>query len=53
MLFTLIIGLIFLVIPYVLTLSPLSLTKPVTDGFGVNIRFIHPKAGKMEMIAEA
>jgi len=36
-----------------LALSPLSLTKPITDGFGVNIGFTHPKAGKMGMIAEA
>jgi hypothetical protein len=53
MLFNTIIGLIFLVIPYVSTLSPLSLTKPVTDGFGINIHFTHPKAGELEMIAEA
>jgi hypothetical protein len=52
-LFTLIIGLIFLLIPYVLALSPLSLTKPIPDGFGVNIGFTHPKAGEMGMIAEA
>jgi hypothetical protein len=29
------------------------LTKPVTDGFGVNIHFTQPKAGELEMLAEA
>ncbi len=45
--------LIVFIIPFVSTLSPLSLTKSVTDGFGVNIHFTHPKAGEMEMIAAA
>ncbi len=45
--------LILFLIPYVYTLSPLSLTKPITDGFGVNIHFTHPKAGEMEMLAAA
>jgi hypothetical protein len=44
---------ILLFIPYVFTLNPLSLTKPVTDGFGVQIHFTRPKAGEMEMLAEA
>jgi hypothetical protein len=34
-------------------LSPLSLTKPIHDGFGVNIHFTHPQAGELEMIAAA
>jgi hypothetical protein len=48
-----ILELIFLLIPYVFTLSPLSLTKPVTDGFGVQIHFTHPKVGELKMIAAA
>jgi hypothetical protein len=43
----------FLFVPYVYTLNPLSLTKPVTDGFGVNIHFTQPKAGELEMLAAA
>jgi hypothetical protein len=38
-------------VPYVCSLSPFSLTKPVTDGFGINIDFTHLKAGELEMIA--
>jgi hypothetical protein len=53
MIFNTIFELILFLIPYVYTLSPLSLTKPITDGFGVNIHFTHPKTGEMEMIAEA
>jgi hypothetical protein len=53
MIFTLIFEFIFMLTPYVSTLSPLSLSKPVTDGFGVNIHFIRPKAGEVEMIAAA
>src|SRR6266487_3129208 len=51
MIFYVIFELILTLIPYVSTLSPLSLSKPVTDGFGVNIHFTHPEAGEMEMIA--
>ncbi len=40
-------------VPYVWTLSPLSLTKQVSDGFGICIHFTHPMAGEMEMLAEA
>jgi hypothetical protein len=53
MIFCLILELIYLLISYVSTLSPLSLTKPVPDGFGVQIHFTHPKAGEMEMIRAA
>ncbi len=47
--------LIVLIIPCVSTSSPLSLTKSVTDGFGVHVEFesIYPKPGEMEMIAAA
>jgi hypothetical protein len=51
--FSIIFKLTFLLVPYVYALSPLSLTKSITDGFGVNIHFTHPKAGELEMIAAA
>jgi hypothetical protein len=53
MLISIIFEFIFIVIPYVSALSPLSLTKPINDGFGVNIHFTQPKAGELEMIAAA